>query len=783
MRSPGGGRSRPGTFVPWSLPLAAGTVLGALGAAVAGAGPTLIGSVLLAVGGALLWWRLGWRWPHVASGGAAAMIAFAPVLLLSFALGAARMQAWRSGPSEQARAAVSAEWSGAEREWRGRSDGDYLYATQPARAKLALVMPAGAAAPVGDVVVTGTAEPAPGKRNPGGFDYAGHLARRGAAGQLFARSVVLVRPATRVSDLLARGVTAGLPAEAGALMLAMTLGRRDDLAALRESFGAAGMSHLLALSGLHVGVLLLALGGALRRLPRGRVPLVAGGALAFVMLVGPSPSVVRATTMALAVLLTSALGSGRAGVWAALGLAALIGTLMAPQMVLDLGFQLSYLAVVGMLLFVPPWTARLGSLVSPLPAGVTGLRRVVLAVRTAAVLGALASAAAQLPTLSLVAGTFLAVPLASPLVNVAAVPLAGLLVPFGFAAGLAGLVAEPLAWLLNQVVGPLAGCLIWLARVGARLPSLPWGEVAGVGHVAWAGLTAALAAWARGRLRLAQVLAVALVLGGVTSAVPAPTPPPDIWFLDVGQGDAALVRLGPGTAVLVDGGGSPFSDFDVGKRIVVPALRALGVRQLSAVIATHADADHVEGLVPVLENFRVGLLVTGPPQPGNLLDERLRSVAAQRGVRVHEARRGERLSLGGAVLELLNPPADTSGLSPNDASVAFVLRLAGVPRALFLGDLGVGVEPDLAVPPLDVLMVGHHGSRHSTSEGLLKAASPGLAVISVGRNGYGHPTAEVLERLAAHGVEVMTTREHGAIRVDLSGEPSWTPSVVPAAPP
>jgi competence protein ComEC len=135
------------------------------------------------------------------------------------------------------------------------------------------------------------------------------------------------------------------------------------------------------------------------------------------------------------------------------------------------------------------------------------------------------------------------------------------------------------------------------------------------------------------------------------------------------------------------------------------------------------------------------------------------------------------------VLELLNPPADTSGLSPNDASLAFVLRLAGVPRALFLGDLGVGVEPDLAVPPLDVLMVGHHGSRHSTSEGLLKAASPGLAVISVGRNGYGHPTAEVLERLAAHGVEVMTTREHGAIRVDLSGEPSWTPSVVPAAPP
>ena len=131
--------------------------------------------------------------------------------------------------------------------------------------------------------------PAPGKRNPGGFDYARHLAQRGVAGQLFARSVTVTRPASRISDRLARGVTAGLSPESGALMVAMTLGRRDDLGALRESFGAAGMSHLLALSGLHVGVLLLALGSTLRRLPRARVPLVACAALAFVALVGPDP--------------------------------------------------------------------------------------------------------------------------------------------------------------------------------------------------------------------------------------------------------------------------------------------------------------------------------------------------------------------------------------------------------------------------------------------------------------------------------------------------------------
>ena len=776
-----------GTFVPWPLPLAVGVVLGVVVTAPLGATATWSLASVLAAVGALAWRRGGWRWPHgLADTGLAGLAPFLPVVALAAAAGAARMQAWQAGPTERQRAVLAAEHAGVESEWRGRSDGEFLHATAPMAARLAIVMPAGVPTPVGEVVLTGTAEPAPGKRNPGGFDYAAHLARRGAAGQLFVRTAGGGSSGTlRLVDRLAVGVAAGLPDRAAGLMLALTLGKRDDLGDLRDAFGAAGMAHLLALSGLHVGVLLLALGRSVSRLPRARLPVLAAATVAFVLLVDPSPSVVRAATMSLAALASAALGAGRAHAWATLGLAALVGTLTAPQMVFDLGFQLSYLAVAGMLVFLPPWTRGLAprgaggrSRRGGAPSSVRG-RAAWLAAAIAN--GGLVSVAAQLPTLSLVAGTFGGVPVASPLVNVVAVPLAGLLVPLGFLAAVAGLVATPLAALVNLMTGPLAAALVWTAELGARLPSVSWGEIGPVGHVAWVGACVGIAACSHGRLRAPQALAVLLIAGVGTFALTPRQAVPDIWFLDVGQGDAALIRLPGGTGVLIDGGGTPFSDYDVGRRVVLPALRALGVRRLDAVVSTHPDADHIEGLMTVLAAMPVGLLITGPPAPEVALDVRLRDLAAAREIRVHEAWRGEHLVVGGGrvVLDVLNPARGPDPPSGNDASVALVLRVDGVARALFLGDLGVAVEPELALPSVDVLMVGHHGSRGSTSEGLVRAASPSLAVVSVGRNAYGHPTTEVLERLRAHGATVLTTLERGAVRVGLRGSTTWSSMVGP----
>lgn len=753
-----------GGFVPWSVPAAAGLGVGVCMSAglPAAAVAALVGAASLAA--VLMSVVLGRR----------GALGLAPLGLLAMSVGAARHEAWEARPDP-----VS-PFLGKEVVWRGVYDGEWFLASDPVVARLALV----SREPVepSRLKVTGTARRASGKRNPGGFDHAAYLARRGVTAQLFAAEVSR-EPSPEGRGLgarqrLARGVAVGLPPDRAGLQLAMTLGLRDDLTREdRESFRASGLAHVLALSGLHFGVLVAVAGRVLRPLGRRRWPVLILVVALFVTVVGPSPSVVRAAAMAFAALVAQTSGVGRLEPWPVLALSACVSLLVQPQMLFDLSFQLSYLALVGLLGMAGPLAGLLGApsrrsdpLLAELPGAPRGglPRRVRVYVAHAMA----ASVAAQLPSLSLVAGTFGAVPPLAPIVNLVGVPLSAVLVPLGFLAGLLGLVWEPLAATVNLLAGPLAGALIALADLGARLPLVAWPEVRWLGHLCWAAFCMVLAAAARRKLDLRRLLAVALVAATVPQVVGGAQRPPDVWFLDVGQGDATLVRLPGGHGVLIDGGGTPFSDFDVGAAVVVPALRALGVQTLDLIIATHPDSDHVEGLLTVVRSLPVGALVTGPPAPESALDQELRSLAAELDVPVHVAVRGEAMVLGSSGLvrlEVLHPPAGRPREVGNESSVVALLRFRGQPAALLLADVGSVTEDDLALPRVHVLKVGHHGSRFSTSPELLAATRPALAVVSVGENRYGHPHPSVLARLADHGVPVLTTLEAGAIRLALEG--------------
>ncbi|HEX7001295.1 MAG TPA: DNA internalization-related competence protein ComEC/Rec2 [Trueperaceae bacterium] len=749
-------------FVPWSVPAAGGMVLGVAcsGGVAAGTGVAL--ALTAAVAAALL----------AARGRAAHWRASAAMALVAFAVGAIRHELWEARPDPVR------PYLEQETRWVGSYDGEWFSATEPVATRLALV----SREPLqpGALRLTGTARRAPGKRNPGGFDYAAYLARRGVSAQLFVANVLEARPRSGARQRLARGVAAGLPAEVAGLQLAMTLGLRDDLTSEdRDAFRRSGLAHVLALSGLHFGVLLAAAGRALKPLGRRRRPVLLALIVGFVVLVGPTPSVVRAAAMALASLLALTSGVGRLEAWPVLALSACVSLLLQPQMLFDLSFQLSYMALLGLLAFSGPIARALGvrdAVTDPLRpdlpgAGTRGARG---RLRRYGALALGASIAAQLPSLSLVAGTFGSVPAFSPLVNLIGVPLSALLVPLGFLAGLVGLAWEPLAAGVNAIVLPIARGLIALADLGARLPVIGWPHVEWLGHLCWAAFVVALWLAARRRLRPSRVLLVTLVAAVVPTAAGSARPPPDVWFLDVGQGDATLIRLRGGYDVLIDGGGTPFSDFDVGERVVLPALRALGVRDLDAVIATHPDADHVEGLLSLLRDVPVGTLVTGPPTPTIPLDTRVRDLAAELGLDVHVAVRGETLVLGRsgeARLEILHPPAGPPEEPGNEASVVTLLRYRGQPVLLAMADAGMVTEDELALGRIHTLKVGHHGSRYSTSDELLVATRPSLAVISVGENRYGHPHPTVLARLREHGVPVITTLSSGAVRLALKVTP------------
>ena len=719
-------------YAPLAWPVAAAFCL-VLGIALAGAGLPLWSSAVCA--GVLLFvgLTLGLR--------------LALLTLLFIPLGFGRLELWEARPQPLA------PLIGTTQTFSGSSDGTYLTLDEPAGAKVVLspkgVVGAGRVTLRGDVVAASR------KRNPGGFDYAAFLARRGVGAQVYVDEVTSFEPAgVTFKTRLQRGVVAGLSPTQAALQEAMTLGIRDNLRDLRDVFAAAGLAHVLALSGLHIGVLIAALGFLLRPLGVVRYPLMVAFVIAFAALVGATPSVLRATTMAVAVLLSLWLGSGRLEPWPALSLAALLALLWNPSGLFDLSFQLSYLAVIGILVFALPTLRLLHA--SSLPWWHP----------KALLLGSLVvSLGAQAPLLPLLAHTFGTVPVFGPVVNIVALPLATVLVPLGFLAGVLGTVSLPLAALLNHLTAPLASALIWAANESASWPSLEWGEIAPVGFAYYGVGACALALVSLGKLRLWRGLLVVAAALSASTLTPAPYGNAELVFLDVGQGDSTLIRLPHRTEILVDGGGTPFSDFDVGENTVVPALRALGVDELELVIASHTDTDHIEGLASVLRDMPVGELIIGYPSAASGAFTALINAAKVRGVPVTEVRRGEVLQVGDARLDILNPPMQPFEAS-NDNSVAFVLNALGS-KALFLGDLPSKIEDTLAVPDVNIMMVAHHGSRFSTSDALLNAAKPEQAVLSYGRNNYGHPNPDVLARLRAHGAAVFATQQRGAVRLPL----------------
>jgi competence protein ComEC len=253
-----------------------------------------------------------------------------------------------------------------------------------------------------------------------------------------------------------------------------------------------------------------------------------------------------------------------------------------------------------------------------------------------------------------------------------------------------------------------------------------------------------------------------------------------LTMLDVGQGDAILLRGPSGQTMLIDGGGEiegrP-TGYDVGLRRVVPALRRLGIRRIDIVMLSHPHEDHVGGLVAVLQNFSVGtVLDVGMPHPGPSYVQFLRLVEARR-IPYQLARRGMRLDLGdGVSLSILHPQEPLFQGTPSDANNnSIVGRLTyGRVSILLTGDAEGLVEAQLLDLGDDVqsliLKVGHHGSRTSTTPAFLDAVRPSIALISVGApNPFGHPDAQIIQRLEDAGAAVYRTDLHGAITLATDG--------------
>ena len=552
---------------------------------------------------------------------------------------------------------------------------------------------------------------------------------------LVVESAILLEPAAATyRDNFRQNLQANLGPETSALATALSLGERQGLDSLEAAFQQAGLSHALALSGLNVGILVALALLLLWPLGSRKFWLALPVAWVYIWLAGPSPSLLRASLMSSLVLLLLALGRGRSPVLAGLALSFTLHLLWQPQALLGLSFQLSYLAVLGMALVLP----RIR-----LPTGWRGYLLGVLAV----------TAAAQLLLLPLLLHHFHQVPLFSPLANLLVMPLLNALVPLTFIKGILGNGVPFLTWTVEL----LAQAAIWLTRILAQGPLLIWGEISTIGFILYyLGLFPVLAAvygsihWHR-----ASLLAATAVLA---SLIPTWFQRDEVWQLDVGQGDASLIRLSDGSSILVDGGRSWGADR------VFKAVGALGLGKIDLVVATHPDADHIEALPELMAKIPVGMLLTGPARPADVQDVALRKAAQLHSVQLVEVAGGTILRIGPAVLRFLGPRGDEA--EDNERSLVFELSSHGR-IALFTGDASSPSETFWKVRPVHLLKVGHHGSRHSTGAALLKVIRPKVSVIGVGTNRYGHPSPLVLQRLQEVGSQIYRPDLEGAVRIQL----------------
>jgi competence protein ComEC len=273
-------------------------------------------------------------------------------------------------------------------------------------------------------------------------------------------------------------------------------------------------------------------------------------------------------------------------------------------------------------------------------------------------------------------------------------------------------------------------------------------------------------------------------------------------FLDVGQGDAALLTMPDGTTLMIDGGGRPNTDWNksdlsdveepfqrdsrsVGEQVVSEYLWAKGLDRVDYILATHADADHIDGLSDVARNFKVRAAIVGRTPAGDPGYRRFAETMQQAGVPVERIGAGDVLRFGEVSAQVLWPPPrnDFTAGSRNNDSV--VLRVGyGEKTFLFTGDVEKEAEHEMVSAGVDlaaqIVKVAHHGSRTSSTEPFVAAAKPAMAIVSVGRTSiFGHPNKEVVERWRAVGAQVLTTGESGTISVVTDGRQLKLSTFVP----
>lgn len=630
------------------------------------------------------------------------------------------------------------------------------------------------------IEVTGTLIVPNGRRNPGGFDYRKFLAKNGISATVYAQSISAETGVTTnkngfisfgldIKNKIVNVINKSLPKEQAGLLNGMLIGVREGLNDdVKKAFSDSGLTHIMAVSGMNVAFIVFPLAFIFKKLHIKKIKtniLIMLFLIIFVFITGFSPSVLRAVIMAITILIGQIIMRDSDAI-SCVALSALILLLVNPYYLFDIGFQLSYLATISIILFyksikefIKNWR---------IPGAISDVLSVTIA--------------AQIGVIMIIAFYFNKVSLVSILSNLFVVPVVEVVTILGFAMAILGQVSVILSQIIGCINYLLLSFILFVTKFSASLPFATIKVVTPSIFLLLVYYSFMLLLYFRKYLSkykfklrncfLIMLLTTVLIIG--TNLIPKGL---EVIFIDVGEGDSTLIRTASGKIVLIDGGGSFSSsnkEVNAGNLIIIPLLFDCNITKIDLLFATHAHNDHISGLMPILKEFKVGGIIEPYSNQEKEFFE-LNTVALKRNIPLVYCKKGDEIRIDSETLiKVLYPDIKYKPKNSPLNNGSLVLKLLYKKISLLLvGDIEKEVEElivnEKSELKSDILKIAHHGSKNSSNTDFLTQVNPIFAIISVGKNNFGHPTSEVLDRLKKKKINVLRTDINGAIIINSDG--------------
>ncbi|MEG6566162.1 DNA internalization-related competence protein ComEC/Rec2 [Thermoanaerobacterium saccharolyticum] len=622
----------------------------------------------------------------------------------------------------------------------------------------------------GDLIeARGIIELPQGKRNPGGFDYRLYLKKNGITALMNVNgySVKIIKiNSDNYADKVIRRIRGritqiffnSMPKNDADFVSSVILGQYNIEEDVLNSFKVTGLTHIIAVSGFNFGILTLFMMFVLNILHIRRyspfviVPLL----LIYTVITGAPPSAVRAVIMACMALIATFVGRENNPI-NAISFAATMILFFNPLMLFDIGFQLSFVATLSILVLYKPIK------------GIVKIKNEKIKEAVSATL------AAQIGTVPIIIYFFHSISIISLLPNILIVPIVSVAVVLGFLSAILGLIYMPLSIPLNLINIPVVEIVLYLTRIFSQIPhaSISVSQPPVYIMLCYYAALILLSSNLSKKIKISVVSTMLFLLMAVFAINSLAPKNLEIIFLDVGQGDSTFLRTTDGKNILIDGGGrSEYgnSSLDVGQDILMPFLIYKNATSLDAVFISHTDYDHVGGILSILNDVDVKRIFIGRQVVDSENFKKLMAIASKKKIPVFQLSKGDWVEISGVKYDILSPDSYVIAENPiNNNALVFKMVYKNV-SILFTGDIEKEAENALLDDNIssDILKVPHHGSNTSSQKDFVDKVNPKISVIMVGKNNYGQPDREVVKYLKSRS-QLFRTDKDGAIIVETNG--------------